>query len=452
MNIIEENFKSSIVKDNKKKSNKKLYTILIVLMLLLVAIIISIVAYLGYLENQELQVTIDGKLNTSIENILVFEGDTVYMPIKVVSQYFDAVESYNGYYELKSEDKSKCYTLFEEQVINYTLGSSVIEKLDLTENKANYEYIELKEPVKAISGELYASSEMIEAAFNISFEYNAQTNRIAIYTLPYLVKYYTTVALDNGYIQLSESLTNQKAIFDGRLIVEASSSKGDVGVIDLQGNTIIEPKYDELTYMTKTGDYLVRTGDSMGVLSDTGSYKVNANYETIEILDAEKSLYLVSNSNGKYGVIDFNGNTIIHSEYDEIGINVDVFGQPEVKNQYVLVDNLVPVKQDEKWALFDTTGKQLTEFIYEGFGYLVTDNKSVEDLLIIPNYEVVVAQRNSKYTLINSTAKELMNPIGDDIYMKIESGEKQYYISANNEIYNAEDYLDSIGVKEINNY
>ena len=65
---------------------------------------------------------------------------------------------------------------------------------------------------------LYTTAEGIQEAFNVSFTYDQETNRVTIFTLPYLVQFYTPYALDYGYAEISETFANQKAILDLSLI------------------------------------------------------------------------------------------------------------------------------------------------------------------------------------------------------------------------------------------
>ena len=181
MNIIEEGFQT---KEEKKK--KISLTIILVAIILVVFLIIGIASYLAYLNNSELRVILNGEVNAKVKEMLVIENDgTVYMPIKEVSSYL-GYESYNGEYGNKSEELSKCYIESENEVANFSLGSNKIYKLDLTKDSENYEYMYTKNPVKAINGVLYATSEAIEKAFNLSFEYDKDKNRMYIFTTPYL--------------------------------------------------------------------------------------------------------------------------------------------------------------------------------------------------------------------------------------------------------------------------
>ena len=164
-------------------------------------------------------------------------------------------------------------------------------------------------------------------------------------------------------------------------------------------------------------------------------------------MDSDEGLYLVKRDN-KYGVIDLKGNTKLYIEYDQIGIDISKFDKNDIKNKYILVNKLIPVQKEKKWALFDINGKQVTEFKYDSFGYIKSSNKNAESLLVIPNYDVIVACQNQKYTLLNENGRELMNIIADDIYMEISSGKKSYKINANNNIRDAEEFLDLIGITD----
>ena len=107
-------------------------------------------------------------------------------------------------------------------------------------------------------------------------------------------------------------------------------------------------------------------------------------------------------------------------------------------------------KKGDVWGAFDKNGNTVIDFEYEGFGYVASSNKDAINLLIIPDYNMIIAQKNKKYALINSTGKIIIDPILDDIYMTISSGKKYYYMNANNQTFNVEEWLDSWGVKPQN--
>ena len=163
-------------------------------------------------------------------------------------------------------------------------------------------------------------------------------------------------------------------------------------------------------------------------------------------MDSDSQLYVVSKDK-KYGVIDFSGKTKIYIENDEIGVDSSKFSQNEIKNNYILADNLIPVRKGKVWGLYNKNGNQVVDFKYDSFGYIASNNKDAINLLVIPDYNVLVACKDKKYTLLNSSGEELFAPVADDIYMNINGGQKYYYIMVNNKQMNAIEFLDSIGIK-----
>ena len=443
MNLIEESFQNR--EEAKKKKTTK---IILAIIILVVIIIIAIFAYLMYLQSTVMKLTIDGQANEKLKNLLVIESDgTIYAPIKEIASYF-GYESYNGEYTEKSEEQSKCYVINDNEIANFELGQNKIYKLDLTQSNSDYEYIYMKNPVKAINGVLYISTEGLEKAFNISFNYNQERNTIIIWTMPYLYQYYANRILDYGYTELSSRFVDQKAILKDQLIV--LKDKNQYGVIGVDGTVILEPKYDNITYLSNTGDFLVENNKKVGIISSSKETKVQIIYDSIELMDSDAGLYLVKKDN-KYGVIDVRGNIKIYIENDQIGIDISKFSQNNIKNKYILADYLIPVKKDQYWGLYDKSGNQVVDFTYDSFGYIASSRKVAINLLVIPDYNVLVACKDKKYTLINLSGKQLFDTIADEIYMTISGGETHYYIGLNNQRIDAENWLDANANQSQNN-
>lgn len=439
MNLLEEDIKS-IEKEKGKKTSK----IILIAIVLVFLIIIAIISYLYYIKSNVLKLTLNGQSNESLKELLIFENDEkIYIPIKEVAKYFE-YESYNGEYNNPSEEQSKCYIQNENEIVNFSLGST---KIDIyNRNRNEYEYIYVEEPIKAINGVLYATPDTIEKAFNVSFQYNKESNSITILTMPYLIKYYEIKILDYGYVSLSNSFANEKAVLNNMLIVKKDNDKNKYAVIDVLGNVILEPKYDSILYLKNKDEFLVESNGKYGIISSNGQTKVQIIYNRIEMLDNDSGLYVVENDKNKYGVIDLNGNVKIYAENDDIGIDTSKFKDNNIKNQYLLLDNLIPVKKDKYWGLYDKKGNQIIEYEYDSFGYIASSNKDIYNLLIIPGYDVIVACKDKKYTLINSSGEKLFSPIADDIYMTITGGETHYYINVNNRQIDAEEYLKQKGI------
>ena len=248
-----------------------------------------------------------------------------------------------------------------------------------------------------------------------------------------------------GYATLSDEFINKKAILEDKLVAIKDDNTKKYGVVDVEGNTILEPKYDNITYLPETEDYLVEIDGKVGIMSASKQTKVQIIYDSIELMDSQKDLYLAKKDN-KCGVIDSKGTTIVYIEYDEIGLDVSKYSQNNIKNKYLLVNNLIPVRKDKLWGAYDISGNKVVDFKYDSFGYLASNNKDALNLLVIPNYNVIVASKDKKYTLINSSGKEIFVPVADDIYMTISGGEKHYYIVANDQKLDAEEFLNKYGI------
>lgn len=444
MNLMEESFQN-----NEKKKKRKAPTILLIAIFFVLIAIISISVYLLNVKKGKLKIYLNGQINEKIKDVLWFKDDgTIAVQIKGISEYLDYT-FYRGNYEEKSEERSECYVKSndESEIANFELGTKKIYKLDLTKDNQNnsYEYFYADNEIESNNGELYASASAIGKAFNASFEYDKDKNTITILTMQYLVDAYSTKVLDFKYKELSNVLSNKKAILSNMLV--AKKDDKTMGVIKASdGTAILEPKYDSITYLPSIGDYIVESNKKFGILSSDGKTKIKIVYDSIELLDQDAKLYLVKRDN-KYGVIDFYGDLKIDTNYDEVGMDISKFDRNDIKNKYILAGNLIPVRQGSLWGMYDKDGKQATYLVYDNFGYIATSSKNTYNLLIIPDYNVIVACRNKKYTLLNSYGKELFNaPVADDIYMTIKDNTKKYTIYANNNTYDAIEFLNSIGI------
>ncbi len=438
MNLIDESFEPT-----KKDNSKKIARIILIIISILIIAIIAIFAALVYIQDNTLKLYVDGNVNEKVKEMMVVEDDgTIYFPIKDVASYL-GYQSYNGEYTDKSEEASKCYIENDNEIANFTLNSNKIYKLTLSNNDANYDYYYAKKPVKAINGKLYVTSDALENAFNVSFTYNGDKKRVYIYTMPYLISSYESRVLDYGYEKISDNYTNEKSILNGMLIVTKNQDK-TYAVIDTKGNVIIEPKYDNIEYLPNSGDFLVQSNNKVGIISAKKETKIQLLYDSLELVDSDSGLYIAKRDN-KYGVIDSKGNIKVYIEYDEIGIDNSKFEQNNIKNKYLLDNGMIPARKDKYWGAFDKNGKVVLDFEYDSFGYIASSNKDAINLLLIPNYNMMVVCQNKKYALVNSAGKIIIQPILDDVYMTINSGKKYYYMNFNDKKINIEEFLDQQG-------
>lgn len=409
----------------KSKKNNKITNIILIMIILIILIIIGLVVGIMLLKENKIIVTVDGKKSDELLSIIEFDDDNskIYIPIKKVAPYL-GYNCYNGDYSQPSEDTSKCYVQSENEVTNFSLNSDTIYKMKVNTD-SNYEAIQIDEPIKAINGELYTTIDGLEKAFNISCSY--KDNKIEIYTIDFLTSYYSSVIVNYGYTNIDEDFNNKKSILANMLVVRNDNK---YGVIDINGNVILDAKYDNIQYIQNTSDFLVKSNNKVGIISKEKQTKVSVSYDNIELMDNDSNLYLIQQNN-KYGVIDINGNIKIHPEYDKIGIDINLFKYNNVKNGYILIDSLIPVQKDNLWGLFDKAGNKIVDFKYNNLGYVQNSSQNINNLLIVPNYDVIVVEKDGKYNLITLKGKEVIGSFVDGIYTTIEGGETKYYISYN---------------------
>ena len=435
MNLIDESV------DYKKKDNsKKIARIILIFIALIIIAIISVLGVLMYIKNKELKLYIDGNVNDKVKNMMEVDDDgTVYFPVKDIASYL-GYQSYNGEYTDKSEDANKCYVQNDNEIANFVLNSNKIYKLALENRDGNYNYYYANKPVKAINGKLYISSDALANVFNLSFTYDTDSNRVYIYTMPYLIESYSAKVLDYGYDSISDNFINQKAVLNSMLVVTKNQGKS-YAVIDLKGNAIIEAKYDNIEYLENTGDFLVTSNNKVGIISSKRETKVQLLYDSLELVDSDSGLFIAKKDN-KYGIIDSKGNIKVYIEYDQIGIDNTKFEKNNIKNKYLLDNGMIPAKKDKYWGAFDKNGKTVLNFEYDSFGYTATSNREAINLLIIPDYNLMVVCQNKKYALVSSTGDMVIRPVLDDAYMTISSGKKYYYMNVGDRKIDIIEFLD----------
>ena len=108
---------------------------------------------------------------------------------------------------------------------------------------------------------------------------------------------------------------------------------------------------------------------------------------------------------------------------------------------------MIPARNDNLWGAFDKNGNTILEFEYDSFGYIATTDKDAINLLLIPDYNVMVVAKDKKYALVNSVGERLCIFVLDDVYMTISGGTKYYTMNYNNTSGDVLEFLDKQGVK-----
>lgn len=446
---------------DKRDKMKKLILIAIISICLLICVIIGLIMYIS-VQPSSISIKVDGKVNNELLKLISIQTDEsgaikldekgnpiIYAPIKKVAKYF-GYDDNNGNFMNKSEDTNSCNVINENEVAIFTLDSNVIYKKDPKNKESNYETYKIEEKVFKSENDLYTNKEGLELAFNIYIYYNSKTNSIDIYTLDYYIAYYMTEDAttqktpiqDLGYNVLDEIFVNQKAILDGMLVVKDEA--GIYGVIDASGTKVFSTQYDSLTYIPESKSFLIQSDGKYGIMSVgegedmTPETKIKPVYSSLQLIDNEKQLYLVSDNN-KYGVIDINSNIIVPLEYTKIGVDITQFAENNITNGYIIQDTLIPVQQDLKWGFYDLNGKIVGEgIVYENVGCITTSSiGTAYNILSIPEYKSIVVSKSNKYGCIGLNGEQTVAFIADDVYLQISAGETKYIMSQtkNEQIY-----------------
>ena len=453
-------------KDENRKKLKN--TILIAIVIVVILIILSIIGIV-YLSSQpnKLSVTLNGTKNNQLLQLLNVQIDEsgsitqIYAPIKEMAEYL-GYTAYNGSYTTVSEDTNSCNVRNEKEVAIFQLDSDVLRKKELVDNSknTNYHLYKLDKAVFKENDMLYTTVQGIEKAYNVTITYDQENNIIEIYTLDQYIEDLTTaddkgetLIQKYGYAQLDETYTNQKAIIDDMLVV--TTEAGEYGVIEYStGKQILGAQYNSLTYIPENSAFLIGSNQKYGIISSEGKTKIKPAYDSLELIDNERELYLASNS-GLYGIIDIDGNIIINLEYSKIGIDIEQFAENDVTNSYILQDKLIPVQQQEKWGFFDVTGNKITELIYDDIGCITSNTQGATfNLLQIPEYNTIIVKKNEKYGGILLDGTESISTILDDVYMGLSEGKVMYYmvriINDKTQTRDIIEYLESRGITKNN--
>lgn len=440
---------------NKKSGNdsKKTITIIIIALAVLVTIIIGIIIIMMSIAGGKLSVYVDGvKIKISEDTFFFSDDGKVYVSIKDIAPIV-GYTAHNGEYKVNVENETnKAYVECKDETASFFYNSQTISKV-APNSKDDYENITISEPVIRIKDKLYVISDGFTSGFNCLFNYNEQKNRISIQTLPSLVTLYTQPIIDYGFAKISEDFNNQKALISGLLVVSREDEK--LGVITTSGEEIISPRYNKIQFIESAKEFIItNSSNNVGIAYNTGKTKITVSYEDIKVIDSALGLYLVK-SNNKYGVINSQENFIIHIEYEQIGIDTTKFPADNIKNQYILCDNIIPVKYNNKWRLLDINGKRLTDEEYDEIGFTNTTikNKIINNSLVIGNTNTIIVGKlkdKSKYSNekiyggVDSKGNTLIPVTFDAIYSITSGGQVTYYILYNGIEYNAIDLINAI--------
>ncbi len=480
MNLEESNsYQQELESRDRKRRAVMLSIILCGVFIALLFVMIIIISYKDsitekfYIDNVQVK-TLNNSLYTEINGV-------TYIDVKTISSVLGYTYT-KGEYKKYNENEDSCYLQNDFEIVALTSGNSSYDKyIELTapnakiaeiavttKNKNGYsETYKLENEIVFQNGKIYVPLDSVQKMFNINISW--QEYRKKIYTLANRVSVAKSTITKYGYKEMSGYYENLRATIDGLVIVgDAQSTSKYYGVFFLgSGNKkakeIVSTKYDDITYAQNVGEfYITVENGTMGLLNAEGGTIISpSSFEEISLLDdnGENQLYLVRKGQ-EYGVVNRNGEILIHPENDKIGLDsndVKEFTIEKIRNSNVLFDSCIPVKKDGKYGLVNKDGDQVLNLSYEGFGYKSTASSKTsgneQSVLLIPpsaGIKGIVVNYDDLYGIFDVTTEKLILPcVYSKIYAITKSGKTSYYIEYNGASVELEDYLEDNGLKNV---
>ena len=465
-------------KAEKSQKLKRLIIVGIVLTTILIFVLIGVIYYLIYNPNK-ITILVNGVEDQKIESMIITETSKVddstiiYAPIRRIAEYWK-YRTNIGEYNTNLQDINSCSIESSDgfEVVIFKLDSKEIYKIYKGKNGyEESETIKIENPIIKRNNELYIDRDGMIKAFNlIMSKFDEKAKKVTIGTLNnYVAQAKNVVAKQKAkYKSMSDIYVNQKATLDGMIVVETVA--GYKGVTDLATGTkeITSMQYDDVTYVPQNQVYIVKKDGKVGILGFDQNEKRYveqirlADYDSLTLIDSEKKLYMAQ-SNGRYGVIDENGNIVIHIEYNKIGVDTKSFEKNGIRNGYVLLNKLIPVQLNGLWGFFyiesqkgtdGTTQKisarQITRFEFNNIGCITNSNKNIVDnIMVMEDYELVVVGKNGLYGFMYPDGKPAIALSLTDLYMETVSGEVSYYMVKNNQTIDMIKYFEENAINKV---
>lgn len=172
---------------------------------------------------------------------------------------------------------------------------------------------------------------------------------------------------------------------------------GKYGLIDLDGNTLLNCDYDEITTLKSVKEnFVVKKNDKVGLVNSKGQEIIKTEYKDIKTLkEGYKNEYIIVDENGNSGVISTSGTIIVEPAYKEI----KYLGNAEI--YAVILDNV--------WTLIKKNG----EVLNNTYNYISAKGENI------------IVEKDGKYGIITTKGEEKIAPT----YENLEYAFSVYYIA-----------------------
>ena len=130
---------------------------------------------------------------------------------------------------------------------------------------------------------------------------------------------------------------------DAGLVVARQSGADKYGYLDKKGDLVIPANFEDADQF-EAGYAVVRMGSTSGVIDTKGNYSISLQDKPLQNLGQER-IGFADPTTWKGGFMDVKGNVIVQAMYD----NYSKYGFTDV--------DLLAVKQSDKWGFMDKNGK-----------------------------------------------------------------------------------------------
>ena len=333
----------------EKPKGKKIVLILLILSIILAIVIIACMILLKSTETVGMALYINDAQQEISENLIIQDNQgNQYIELErlahMLGYQFD-----NSEYQTYGVDTTKCYIRNENLISGFELDSNRMYKYEIGTN-LDYQYYTLNHNIIIYNNKLYIAIDDLIKALNVYCTVD-QNNVIKLSTMAYLSDYYQQQLQDKKY-SVATDQNNQKALAYGWIVV---SKDGVWSVLNTNLEEIIGAKFASIYFDEVNLNYIVSNSDGKyGIIDNTGVIEQSLKYDGLEPLNYENMLYKVR-SNNQYGIMKSNGTMLTQIIYDDIGYPADPQNNilytliiPELENE---TEKTIVVKQNEKYGL-----------------------------------------------------------------------------------------------------
>lgn len=299
---------------------------------------------------------------------------------------------------------------------------------------------------------LYAPLDAITKGLNMGIV--NEGSLVSIYTVEDLVANYKAALSSQGYT-LTPNFRNQRGLYDGLAVVGKNGKYGVVKINNGNYEELISAKYDSVEYIQSIGEFIISSNDKFGMIKP-GEEKptIALKYDSITLMDATKKLYIVQ-LNSKYGVVNSDGEEIIPTEYDQIGLSDSTtYSAQGLKSKYIIADKCIPVVKNNLYGMYNTDGNCLIPTKYTSIGCadpakLIDDTRAMPTITVPLSDDVTAIVFSAKnavgitsYGLISTDGEVIQNTYYTAIYYMVNNGKITYYFNKlNHELLTLKEYI-----------